>query len=272
MIDWDNEIQLGLVPDCVLAKKYNISNTAVMGARTRRGIKPFRTNNHYDINWDSIPLGQYTDLHLANILGCSLNLVHKERNKRKIPPYKMNYRTLENEGAYYHEAIIDMYFHNQKISHKFQKKIGPYRVDWLLDDNLIWEYLGMWDHLIYGQKYRENFLIKENFLISEGYSVKRIYKEEISTFQSSVDLTLLHSLGRFVCLGCLRKEVKHHAHGYCCRCCGRLKDGQLRQNVTTKLKQSDVFVCSVCESSNKNKRVRDLCAKCYRKQQYELSK
>jgi hypothetical protein len=266
MVEWDSVADLGKVPDCDIARRFEVSQTAVLNARRSRGIPPFRTIPSYNIEWDSVGLGDLTDQHLADILGCSKGLVHKERRRRNIPPYGMLYRTSENQGAYYDEAIIDAWLHARNVPHEFQKQIGPFRVDWLLAGNEIWEYLGMWDHQIYGPEYQTNFAKKLTYLESLGFSVRGIHTSEIGVFKSGVDLTAIHSLGRFVCSGCNRTDVKHHAFGLCSRCVGRKRSGvDLKSPVTPRLTQNSQFKCSSCPSVNRNRQVRGQCSKCYAK-------
>ena len=195
-----------------------MSPTAVCNARKLRNIKALNPTPKYNIDWDQIPLGKYLDEHLANMLGCTYGLVNKERVKRNIPPYGMTYRTFENQGAYYGEAIIDAWLHKQNIPHTFQKQIGPYRVDWVLDKNVIWEFVGMWDHKLYGEDYRNNFYNKKAYLEYNGFTVRAIHQKELNDFKKDIDLKLLYSFGHFVCSGCNRNNVKHVAHGLCSAC------------------------------------------------------
>jgi hypothetical protein len=264
-VDWGRVLDLGDVRDSIIARRYKVSQTAVLLARRRRNIPPFKTNSRYNIDWDSIPLGQYVDEHIADMLGCSKILVWKERTHRKIPPYGMNYRTLENEGAYYGEAIIDMWLHNNKIPHKFQKQIGPYRVDWLLNNSVILEFLGMWDHQIHGELYQSNFYTKRSYLLNQGFTVREIYRSAIKSFKATVDLRALLTLGTFMCHGCGRKDVKHQAHSLCTACYTRIRKGKKLGPITHRLRKEDVFTCADCGSDNRWKRVKDRCRLCYNK-------
>lgn len=261
-VDWDQVSDLGSVRDSVIALRFGVSQTAVMLARQRRHIAPFRTRPKHNIDWDSVPLGEYLDEHLADVLGCSKVLVWKERNRRKIPPHGMLYRTLENEGAYYEEAIIDAWLHSQGTPHEFQKKIGPYRVDWFIE-GVVWELLGMWDHRIYGKEYRANFIVKKAFLEAKGYSVREIHRNEMSSFKAEVNLRALLSLGNFVCRGCGRANVKHQAHAMCATCNIKARHGKELGPVREILRHDELFICASCGSTERKKRVRQHCAKCY---------
>lgn len=262
-VDWDSVLDLGKVKDSVLAKRYGVSQTAVMLVRRRRGIPPLCTTPRYNIDWDTVPLGKYIDQHLADMLGCGKVLVFKERRRRGIPPHGMLYRTIENEGAYYEEAIIDAWLHMQQVPHKFQAKVGPYRVDWLLDNQEIWEFLGMWDHQIYGESYRKNFAVKRAYLLAQGFRLREIHRTEVKSFKQVVDLRSIFSLGDFTCRGCLQTDVKHHAHAMCSSCVGQKFRGvEPGTPKKARLRKSDAFECSECKSTNRKKQVRGRCAKC----------
>ena len=266
-VDWDKVLDLGKVRDCEIALQYGVSQTAVLLARKRRGIAPFCTRIYHNIDWGQVPLGKYPDEYLADTLGCSKVLVHKERNKRKIPPHGMLFRTSENQGAYYEEAIIDLWLHNQGIQHVFQAKIGPYRVDWLLGTCEVWEFLGMWSHRIYGEEYRSSFQRKKEYLEANGYSVRGIHKSEIAPLKAEVNLTDLHSMGSFVCRGCGRSNQKHQAHALCGTCVGRQARGvDLALPVMPLLREADYFKCSCCGSEDRKKQAKGLCLRCYNKE------
>lgn len=265
-VDWDRVSDLGAVPDYKIAQRFNVSKAAVGQVRKRRGIPPFRTNIRHDIDWDTAPLGKLIDRHVADILGCSHVLVHRERTRRGIPPHGLLYRTEENEGAYYEESIIDLWLHHHNIPHTFQKRLGPYRVDWLLADNCVWEFLGMWDHRLYGEAYRRNFEVKREYLVEQGFTVREIHRSEMGSFKADVDLRAIASMGVFVCRGCGREDVKHHAHALCGTCVGRRAHNRPLGPVVPQLKQGDFFRCDHCGSEDRWKRVRALCRLCYRKQ------
>lgn len=267
-IIWDDVTDLGLVPDTEIAKRYGVNNATVRHARKRRGIVGINPTPRYSIDWESVGLGKYTDRYLADILGCSSGIVHKERNKRKIPPHDTRYRTVENQGAYYGESIIDLWLHNNGIAHEFQKKIGPYRVDWLLADNVVWEFVGMWHHKLYGEQYRSNFEVKEKYLTDNGYTVRAIQEAELDTFKNAVDIREILSLCDFACARCKRSDVKHHSFGFCGRCARREKSGKPDSDIKTPLKSDDYFECSKCGSIKKFKRVRDLCNLCNNRKYY----
>jgi len=263
VVDWDLVEDLGKTRDSDIAKRFGVSKTAVSHARRSRGLPSPNPTPKHVIDWEQVPLGRTTDQHVADQLGCSLGLVHKERTKRKIPPHGMNFRTAENEGAYYEEAIIDAWLHTQGVEHQFQVKIGPYRVDWLLSNQEVWEFLGMWDHKIYGEEYRSNFQKKKSFLEDSGYSVREIHRREIPTFKELVDLNGLHSLGNFVCAGCKRSDRKHQAHGLCGTCATKRGRGEELGQIRARLGPSDIFRCALCGSENRYKQVGGNCSKCY---------
>lgn len=265
--DWDNIPELGKIPDVDLADKLNVSPQAVYQARNRRSIKALDPAKKCNIDWDTIVLGDRTDQHIADLLGCSGGYICKKRKEKGIPAFGMLYRTQENEAAYYEEAIIDMWLHNNDIDHKFQFKVEKYRVDWLvLKENEIWEFLGMWDHRIYGQEYRNNFAVKEKCLIENGYKVKRIYRSDIGDMKKSVDLSKIYGMSHFECRGCHRTNVKHQAKGLCAMCLERFHNNQpFGPPKIQFLKETDIFICEDCGSSNRHKRVKQKCHNCYDK-------
>lgn len=265
MIIWNNILELGKIPDVELANKLGVSPQATYQARKRRNIEALNPSKKCDINWDSVPLGQKTDQHIADILGCSGSYVLKQRKKKNIPAFGMLYRTYENEAAYYEESIIDMWLHNNSIKHIFQFQVDKYRVDWLIPEkNEIWEFLGMWDHKIYGEEYRKNFEVKEKLLMKNGYTVIKIYRNEIDKFKKSIDLTKIYSMSFFKCRGCNRTNIKHHAKGLCGMCINRTYSNQsLGPPKVQFLKPTDSFVCRDCGSTERHKRVGEKCNKCY---------
>ncbi len=274
-IIWDKIEKLGKIPDVELANKLNVSPQAIFQARKRRNISALNPAKKYDIDWDSVPLGKMIDKHIADIWGCSGSYVCQKRKKKNIPAFGMLYRTIENEAAYYGEAIIDAWLHKYNIEHKFQFQVGPYRIDWLIcEDNEIWEFLGMWDHRIYGEQYQKNFVEKEKYLIEIGYKVKRIYKNKINTFKEEINLDKIHKASNFKCRGCGREGFKHCAKGLCGMCVSRLYNGQKLgpPKISLRLKNEDIFVCEDCGSEDRYKRIRNKCKSCYNKQYKRKSK
>lgn len=267
MIHWNEIEDLGKVADSELAYRLGVSSQCVYQARKRRNIPAKNPTPTYKIDWNSVPLGKMTDEHLAELLGCTAALVHKKRHQKQIPAFGMLYRTVENEAAYYGEAIIDAWLHNKSIIHSFQFQIGPYRVDWMIHKTKeIWEFVGMWDHRLYGKTYREKFAVKEAYLKDQGYDVRKIHQTELSDFKKEVDLQIIHKAVAFKCNGCNRDNVKHHGHGLCSTCVGRKKTGRSLGPIKISfLKPTDNFECEDCRSKNRCKRVQNKCHKCYSK-------
>lgn len=134
---------------------------------------------------------------------------------------------------------------------------------WLLDNQEIWEFLGMWDHQIYGESYRKNFAVKRAYLLAQGFRLREIHRNEVKSFKQIVDLRSIFSLGDFTCRGCLKTDVKHHAHAMCASCVGqRLRGVEPGTPKKARLRKSDAFACSECKSTNRKKQVRGRCAKC----------
>ena len=224
--DWANISDFSKTYNYIIAKRLGVTISRVRQARKRLGIAKPIVNLKFDLNWDEQPLGLMVDQHLADILGCTNTLVAMKRRERGIKPYKLFYRTLENQGAHYDEAVIDLYLHGQGIDHVFQYPVGPYFADWFIPStNEIWEYLGLWRHPKLGPEYRERYFKKKAYYESLGYMVRGIFEKEMPFFKEKVDLKLLYSLGNFTCKGCGRKNQKHRSKGYCGTCLTRIHDG-----------------------------------------------
>ena len=265
MINWNTIEDFGKIPDVELARKLGVSPQAVLQARKRRGITALNPSPRYDIDWSQVPLGKMTDQHIADILRCSETYVCIKRQRAGIPAFGMLYRTVENEAAYYEESIIDAWLHLNAVAHTFQFTIGPYRVDWLIhSENEVWEFLGMWNHRLYGRAYQKKFAVKKKYLNECGYKVREIYRSEIGKFKDGVDLTSIHKAANFRCRGCLRDNVRHQARGLCAMCLRRQYTGKpFGPPKITFLKLTDPFICEDCGSTIRYKRVHGKCSKCY---------
>lgn len=90
-MDWDQEPDLGRVPDTVLARRHGVSSVAVGRARKRRGIPVFSNGSgrpqgaRAGIKWDQQPLGEVPDHVLAKTLGVDPTTVASARRVRGIP-------------------------------------------------------------------------------------------------------------------------------------------------------------------------------------------
>jgi hypothetical protein len=91
-IDWDSQ-PLGTVPDPVLARQLDCSPSAVTRARRLREIPPAPLETHADkrtppqIDWDTQPLGEMTDVDLGHKLGVDPSTVWRHRRRRNIAPF-----------------------------------------------------------------------------------------------------------------------------------------------------------------------------------------
>jgi len=91
-VDWDQEDDLGRVPDKVLAERHIVSASAVARARMRRGIPAFNPPRiKRDIDWDAQPLGEVADQVIADDLGVDSTTVGKARRKLKIPSFYVDW-------------------------------------------------------------------------------------------------------------------------------------------------------------------------------------
>ncbi len=88
-IDWDNVMDLGLVPDAQIAERYGVHTTSVRSARVLRGIPPAdpatRRKSGW-VDWDEVhDLGIALDTEIADRLGVRVWDVTHARNRRGIP-------------------------------------------------------------------------------------------------------------------------------------------------------------------------------------------
>ena len=265
---WREDSDLGNVPDSFLAEKYGVGIKAIEEARQTKKIPPFRDPGKFNGDWDQVLLGQMTDQHLADILNMSKTAVRSERNKRGIKPYSRKYLTIEGEYATYPEAIIDLYLHTNNIPHKFQYTLktdmGTFKVDWLVD-GVIWEYLGCWDHALFGESYRQQYEEKKFPAFQQaGYRVKKIYPDQIEEFKQGIDLKQIYTLSEFICGRCGRGGMKHGGRGLCHNC-----NRKRREEEEIELAKGNPFVCTKCKSTDPKRHSKELhlCRSCYQKQQ-----
>ena len=184
-IDWDTQ-PLGKMPDSEIALSLGVATSVVLNARKCRGIRHFGLPS-LDADWDNLPLGEVTDEALARLLGTTQATVTRQRNKRGILPSKATYITQEGEGANYPEALIDLYWHEKSIPHRFQPKIGPYRPDWLIYGDTLVEYAGFSASNRWGEAYKVRLEHKRLYLVAAGWKVQVIWPVDLGKY----DLGLL---------------------------------------------------------------------------------
>ena len=89
------ELTLGKISDYALAKQLGCQRSTVKKARRARGIPacplaPIGGRPRLDIDWDAQPLGEKTDMEIADALGVSNTTVRLARVKRSIPACRVH--------------------------------------------------------------------------------------------------------------------------------------------------------------------------------------
>ncbi len=181
-VDWD-AAPLGEMSDGEIAKMYGVAQPVVCNARNRRGIAPF-SPRCAAVDWASTPLGELPDAALAERLGVSQPTVTRHRNRLGIPPFKATFLTPEGQAAdSYPEALIDLFWHEQRIPHEFQVPIGPYIADWVLEGDTVVEYAGFLESRVFGEEYRRRLEAKVAFYKSAGWEVRVLYPADLAEFR-----------------------------------------------------------------------------------------
>lgn len=80
---------LGTMPDSEVAKIVGLQQPAVSRKRRNMGIGSYLQRKTAHVDWDSLPLGQDTDLAIAERLGVSEPVVKRARNARGIAPSRV---------------------------------------------------------------------------------------------------------------------------------------------------------------------------------------
>lgn len=181
-IDWDT-VGLGLQKDSDLAAELGVAIPVVFNARRRRGIPAFVPRD-CGLDWGSLPLGQYLDEVVARAYKVSQPTVTRHRNRLGILPNKDDFLTPEGEGANYPEALIDRYWHENGVPHRFQVRVGPYIADWVINENTVVEYAGMVNHARHGSSYRARLAKKVSYYQEQGWDVLVIYPEDLVSYES----------------------------------------------------------------------------------------
>lgn len=181
-IEWDN-VGLGLRSDADIAADFGVAQVVVTNARNRRGIAPF-TLRCAPVDWVEVPFGTLPDSALAEIYGVSQATVTRHRNQRGVAPFNATFLTSEGEvAASLGEALIDLYWHEQRVDHTFQVQVGPYVADWVSGDGTIVEFAGFIESRAYGERYKARLDQKVAYYKSIGRQVQVIYPADLSAFQ-----------------------------------------------------------------------------------------
>jgi hypothetical protein len=180
-INWDR-VSLGTKSDTEIARELGVASTVVLNARKRRGI-PRHGFPSRDVDWSKVPLGQDTDDAVALLLGTTSTTVGRHRRAFGIPPSKATYLTLEGEGGNFPEALIDLYWHEQGVSHQFQARLGKYIPDWIINDETVVEYAGLAVNDYWGEEYRTRLADKLSFYHSKGWKTLVIQPSDLEQYR-----------------------------------------------------------------------------------------
>jgi len=181
-VDWD-KAPLGEMADGAVARMYGVARPVVCNARNRRNIPP-HTTRCANVVWEEAPLGELPDAVVAQKLGVSQPTVTRHRNRRGIHPFRAVFLTTEGEAAHsYPEALIDLYWHEQAIPHRFQVSVGPYVADWVMEDGSVVEYAGFLESRAFGARYQERLSTKMSFYKSLGIVVQVIPPDNLCSFR-----------------------------------------------------------------------------------------
>lgn len=179
-IDWDNA-PLGKKSDAEIAREYGVATPVVLNARRSRKIPRFGLPSR-DVDWSALPLGEETDSAIAARIGTTSPTVSRNRLRLGIRPFKHTYITSESEGANYPEALIDLYWHEQNVPHRFQVRVGRYIADWVIREDTIVEYAGFAASTHWGVKYKERLERKVSSYQSAGWKVLIIWPEDLKNY------------------------------------------------------------------------------------------
>jgi len=90
-IDWDSQ-PLGRIPDTTIAAELGVAGPTVWEQRRKRGIPPAPESTRrssgrkqVDVDWDEQPLGELSDVVIAEVLGVASTTVRNARCCRGIP-------------------------------------------------------------------------------------------------------------------------------------------------------------------------------------------
>lgn len=188
-IDWDS-VDLGLRADETIAEEYNVGTHIVIREREKRGIPCFGVNGRR-LDWEKYGhlFGCTPEREIAQITGFELSTIIRIRDRHGIPAYKFTYITEENERVdSYPEAVIDIYFHQKGIPHKFHVRMGDtrYHCDWIINGDTAVEFAGYADHPKYKKAYKEKLAKKLVLYESLGYKTQVIYYKDLKNYDLDI--------------------------------------------------------------------------------------
>jgi hypothetical protein len=179
LINWDS-VALGSKSDKDLAAELHVSDPAVRMQRVKRSIPAFPKRQ-----WDTSLLGTMPDSLIAKITGLNESTINEARWDRGIKRADKKCLTTEEEPATVPEAIIDLYWHQHNIPHKFQVKLGKYVPDWIINGTTVVEYAG-WSVTSpkLSTRYNLRLIEKELFYKSRAYNTLIIYPNELDEYNT----------------------------------------------------------------------------------------
>jgi hypothetical protein len=213
-IDWA-KADLGGRSDRAVGEKLGVSGSCVRYHRLQAAIPTFK-EQFITKDWSKIPLGKVPDWMLAEKLGKSVDCITAARSIRGIKPLASICQTTEGETCNYPEGRIDLFFHEHDIGHKFQVRIGKFRADWVIRENLVVEFTGWERHPQYGQIYRERIRRKCSYYKSLGLKIWLIHPKDLKRFQTKEQPKWVR-----VCPNC-RRPASRITRGWCSACYKRI--------------------------------------------------
>lgn len=208
LVDWDL-VRLGSKQDKEIAAELGVSPPAVRKQRIKRGIKPFPKRS-----WDSRLLGILPDSIIARMVGRHESTVNEARWVLGISRSDRRCVTEEGEPATLPEAIIDLFWHQNNINHKFQVKIGKYVADWVINEKIAVEYAGLINSEM-ALNYNVKLIEKELFYKANGYETLIIYPYDLSRYDTG---EIPRTAPSKICISCGKRPLYFRAKGICNSC------------------------------------------------------
>jgi hypothetical protein len=233
LINWDT-VALGKKSDKDIAESLNVSAPSVRKQRIKRNIPCFPKRA-----WDVNLIGTMSDEAIARLVGRSSSTINEARWNLGLPPSDTKYKTTEGENASLPEAIIDLYWHENGIAHKFQYKVGRYIADWLIQEDTIVEYAGLAAKPFFGAHYNERLATKKILYQQKGYNILIILPTDLDKYDTKQPLHIVDSL--------LPKHL--------CPECGI----ELYRQFESQFRKTKSAMCKSCAAKNRDRDYSDMC-------------
>lgn len=209
-IDWST-IPLGKKSDGELGRELGVSGSCVRRQRIKRKIPSFK-EKCIITDWSKIPLGKVPDSLLAIMLNKSVDAIAVARSSRGIPPYTAVCKTTEGEPCTVPEGLVDLFWHEKAVPHRFQVRFGRFVADWVINEDTVVEYAGWEDHPKYGRLYRERLERKKTHYRKLGFKILIINRNNLNDFKPRGMPAYTRA-----CAICHR-PVSHYQKGLCKAC------------------------------------------------------